>query len=107
MKLRLGGTLEIGDPILVSYGSGMTFALFAGYGRGTIQYYTTYGIIYNAEAAIRKGNKPKFYKAYIHGENTEYRVAKVTPDILFNEEDAMNQSLYLLVLTKMAIMSSL
>ena len=90
MKLRLGGTLEIGDPILVSYGSGMTFALFAGYGRGTIQYYTTYGIIYNAEAAIRKGNKPKFYKAYIHGENTEYRVAKVTPDILFNEEDAMN-----------------
>jgi hypothetical protein len=33
MKLKLGGNLEIGDPILVSYGSGMTFAIFAGYGR--------------------------------------------------------------------------
>lgn len=90
MKLKLGGTLEIGDPILVSYGSGMTFALFAGYGRGTIQYYTPSNIIYQDDAARRKSTKPKFYKTYIHGDNTEYRVAKVTPDILFNEEDIMN-----------------
>jgi hypothetical protein len=90
MELRLGGTLRIGDPILVSYGSGMTFGLFAGYGRGTLQYYLPGGIIYHAESAIKKGTKPKFYKAYIHGDNTEYRVAKVTPDVLFNEEDAMN-----------------
>ena len=89
MELRLGGKLEIGDPILVSYGSGMTFGLFAGYGRGTLQYYLPGGIIYHAESAIRKGTKPKFYKAYIHGDNMEYRVAKVTPDILFNEEDVM------------------
>jgi hypothetical protein len=90
MKLRLGGTLEIGDPLLIAYGSAMEFGLFAGYGRGTIQYYTPSGIIYQDEAARRKGNKPKFYKAYIHGDNTQYRVAKVTPDVLFNEEDAIN-----------------
>jgi len=89
MRLKLGGTLRIGDPILVSYGSGMIFGLFAGYGRGTLQYYLPGGIIYHAESAIKKGTKPKFYKSYIHGDNTEYRVAKVTPDILFNEEDAM------------------
>lgn len=89
MELKLGGTLRIGDPILVSYGHGICFGLFAGYGRGTIQYYTPGGIIYHAEAAAREGTKPKFYKAYIHGDNTEYRVVKVTPDILFNEEDAM------------------
>lgn len=89
MTLKLGGKLEIGDPILVSYGSGMTFGLFAGYGRGTIQYYLPGGIIYHDEAAARKGTKPKFYKAYIRGDNMEYRVAKVTPDILFNEEDVM------------------
>ena len=89
MKLKFGGTLEIGDPILVSYAHGIDFGLFAGYGRGTIQYYTPSGIIYQDEAARRKGTKPKFYKAYIHGDNTEYRVAKVTPDILFNEEDVM------------------
>lgn len=90
MELILGGTLKIGDPILVSYGSGMTFGLFAGYGRGTVQYYTHTGIIYQYEHAVENNKKPKFYKAYIHGDNTEYRVAKVTPDILFNEEDAMN-----------------
>jgi len=90
MKLKFGGTLEIGDPILVSYAHGIDFGLFAGYGRGTIQYYTPNGIIYQAEAAARKGTKPKFYKAYIHGDNTEYRVAKVTPDVLFNEQDAIN-----------------
>jgi len=90
MKLRLGGTLEIGDPILVSYGSGMTFALFAGYGRGTIQYYTPRGIIYQDEHAKRKGTKPNFYKAYIHGSNTEYRVAKVNPEVLHNQEDVIN-----------------
>jgi hypothetical protein len=90
MKLKLGGTLEIGDPILVSYASCMEFGLFAGYGKGTIQFYTPSGIIYNAESASRKGKKPTFYKAYIHGDNTEYRVVKVTPDILYNEDDAIN-----------------
>jgi len=87
MTLKLGGKLEIGDPILVSYGNGMDFGLFAGYGRGTIQYYTPSGIIYQAEAAIRKSTKPKFYKAYIHGNNTEYRVAKVNPEVLHNQQD--------------------
>lgn len=90
MTLKLGGKLEIGDPILVSYAYGMDFGLFAGYGRGTIQYYTPSGIIYQDEYARRKGTKPKFYKAYIHGDNTQYRVAKVTPDVLFNEQDAIN-----------------
>jgi hypothetical protein len=87
MTLKLGGKLEIGDPILVSYACGIDFGLFAGYGRGTIQYYTPSGIIYQAEAAARKSNKPKFYKAYIHGNNTEYRVAKVNPEVLHNQQD--------------------
>ena len=87
MTLKLGGKLEIGDPILVSYGHGMCFGLFAGHGRGTIQYYTPNGIVYNAEAASKKGTKPKFWKGYIHGDNTEYRVAKVNPEVLHNQED--------------------
>jgi hypothetical protein len=87
MKLRLGGKLEIGDPLLIAYGSAMEFGLFAGYGRGTIQYYTPSGIIYQAEAAIRKNTKPKFYKAYIHGNYAEYRVAKVNPEVLHNQQD--------------------
>jgi hypothetical protein len=89
MELKFGGKLEIGDPIIVSYGHGIDFGLFAGYGRGTIQYYLPGGIIYHDEAAARKGTKPKFYKAYIRGDNMKYRVVKVTPDILFNEEDAI------------------
>lgn len=94
MKLKLGGTLEIGDPILVSYGHGMCFGLFAGYGRGTIQYYTPSGIIQCAERAADKSSridrqiKPTFYKGYIHGDNKEYRVAKINSDVLYNIEDA-------------------
>jgi hypothetical protein len=87
MKLKFGGKLEIGDPIIVSYGHGIDFGLFAGYGRGTIQYYTPSGIIYQAEAAARKGTKPKFYKAYIRGNNMEYRVVKVNPEVLHNQQD--------------------
>lgn len=87
MKLRLGGILEIGDPLLIAYGSAMEFGLFAGYGRGTIQYYTPSGIIYSQERAIEKKIKPKFYKAYIHGDNATYRVAKVNPEVLHNVED--------------------
>jgi len=87
MELRYGGTLELGDPIIVSYGSGMFFGLFAGYGRGTIQYYTPNGIVYSAEHAQRNNKKASFYKAYIHGSSVKYRVLKVTPDILHNKED--------------------
>jgi hypothetical protein len=39
---------------------------------------------------MNRNEKPKFWKAYIHGENTEYRVAKVNKHILYNEEDARN-----------------
>jgi hypothetical protein len=84
MELKLGGKLEIGDPILVSYTNGMFFGLFAGYGRGTIQYYIPNNVIYRAS---RNNGKPKFYKGYIHGSNIEYRVAKVTPDVLYKEKD--------------------
>lgn len=90
MKLRLGGTLEIGDPLLIAYGSAMEFGLFAGYGRGTIQYYFPSGIINQYEHAMSRKTKPTFYKAYIHGDNTEYRVAKVNPEVLHNTEDIEN-----------------
>jgi hypothetical protein len=87
MELRYGGKLELGDPIIVSYGSGMFFGLFAGYGRGTVQYYIPNSIIYNAEHAQRNNKKAKFYKAYVHGSSVKYRILKVTPDILHNKED--------------------
>ena len=90
MKLRLGGNLEIGDPILVSYTSGIEFGIFAGYGKGTIQYYAPTGIIYNANSARGRNEKPRFYKAYIYGQRVEYRVAKVNKHILHNEEYAKN-----------------
>lgn len=90
MKLRYGGNLQIGDPILISYGSSVDFGLFAGYGKGTIQFYTPTGIIYQYENAIGKDKKPKFWKAYIHGQNVEYRVVKVNPEVLYNREDIEN-----------------
>ena len=90
MKLRLGGNLELGDPIVVSYTSGIEFGIFAGYGRGTIQYYTPSGVIYHANSARKRNEKPKFWKAYIYGQRVEYRVAKVNKHILHNEEYAKN-----------------
>jgi len=90
MELRFGGKLEIGDPILVSYTNGMIFGLFAGYGRGTIQYYTCDGVIYSYQGAKSINEKPKFYKGYIHGSNVSDRVAKVNKDILYSTE-ALNR----------------
>lgn len=90
MKLKLGGTLEIGDPILVSYTSGVVFGLFAGYGRGTIQYYAPSSIIYQYEYAISEKIKPNLYKSYVYGDNKEYRVVKVNSEVLYNIEDIKN-----------------
>jgi hypothetical protein len=87
MELKYGGTLKIGDPIVVSYGSGMLFGLFAGYGRGTIQYYMPNSIVYQAEKAKQNNKKPKFYKGYVHGSTIKWRVMKVNPEVLHNEED--------------------
>ncbi len=87
MELKYGGTLKIGDAIIVSYGSGIDFGLFAGYGRGTIQYYTPTGIIYQYDWGVRNNKRPKFYKSYVHGSTMKSRVMKVNPEVLHNQED--------------------
>jgi hypothetical protein len=87
MELKYGGTLKIGDPIIVCYGSGMTFGMFAGYGYNTVQYYTIDSIVYQAERATKNNKRPKFYKSYVHGDNVKYRVMKVNPEVLHNQED--------------------
>jgi hypothetical protein len=89
MELKYGGTLKLGDPIIVSYGNGMIFGLFAGYGRGTVQYYMPNSIVYQHDRAMQNNRRPKFYKGYVHGENVKYRVMKVNPEVLHNQEDIM------------------
>lgn len=87
MDLKLGGKLEIGDPILVSYSHGFVFGLFAGYGRGTIQFYIIDYIIGHYDYSMEQEIKPKFWKNYVHGNALEYRVAKVNKEVLHNDED--------------------
>lgn len=88
MELKYGGTLKIGDPIIVCYGSGMLFGIFAGYGRGTLQYYMPNSIVYRYDNHILKNDKKlSFYKGYIRGDNVQHRVMKVNPEVLHNQED--------------------
>jgi hypothetical protein len=87
MELRYGGKLKVGDPIIVSYGNGMYFGLFAGYGQGTVQYYTPNSILYQYENAMINNRRPKFYKSYIHGSTVSWRVMKVNPEVLHKQED--------------------
>jgi hypothetical protein len=87
MRLKHGGELEIGDLIGVSYTSGFYIGIFAGYGRGTIQYYMPQGVIFGAEHFAKNNKKPKFYKAYVYGDNVEYRVLKLNKDVLYKQKD--------------------
>jgi hypothetical protein len=88
MELKYGGTLKIGDPIIVCYGNGMLFGIFAGYGRGTVQYYMPNSIVYQYDNHILKNDKkPSFHKGYVHGNNVKYRIIKVNPEVLHNQED--------------------
>lgn len=98
MKLKLGGTLEIGDPVLISCSSGFDFAIFAGYGANTVQYYMVNYILHSNEESIKTGLKPKFWKSYVYGTNIQYRVVKVTPEILYNIDDldAYNEAIKIL-----------
>ncbi len=87
MRLRYGGELEIGDLIGVSYTQGFYIGIFAGYGKGTIQYYMPHGVISSAKYYASNNKKPEFHKAYIYGDNLEYRVLRLTKDVLYKQED--------------------
>ena len=89
MELKYGGTLKIGDPIIVCYGSGMLFGIFAGYGRGTLQYYMPNSIVYRYDnnLILKNDKKPSFYKSFVRGDNVKYRIIKVNPEVLHNQED--------------------
>jgi hypothetical protein len=90
MDLKLGGKLKIGDLILVSYSHGFTVGLFAGIGRGTVQFYEPLQVVYTYDNDIRNSKKSKFWKNYVSGGNLKYRVVKVDKNIFHNEEDITN-----------------
>lgn len=91
MELKFGGKLTKGDLLLVSDSIGLHTGIFAGFGRGTIQYYIPKHVLYARETHKTYNTKLSFYKAYIYGSYATKRAAKITPEIL-NSED-LNQYL--------------
>lgn len=81
--------LQVGDPIIVAYGSGLTMGIFAGTGKDTIQYYMPTHIHNIKEISDEKGKKATFYKAYVYGESTRWRVMKINKDAM-NEKELEN-----------------
>lgn len=86
MELKFGGKLTKGDLLLVSDSNGLHTGIFAGFGRGTIQYYIPKHVLYARETHKTYNTKLSFYKAYFYGSNVTSRAAKITPEIL-NSED--------------------
>lgn len=89
MKLNLKNgqdNLELGDPIVISYSSGLTMGIFAGTGKGTIQYYMARHIYSRKQLCDERGKKPNFYKAYVHGAATPYRVMKIDRNVMTEKE---------------------
>ena len=78
--------LQVGDPIIVAYGSGLTMGIFAGTGKGTVQYYMAAHIYIRKQICEEKGKKAIFYKAYVYGESTCCRVMKINKSVMTNEE---------------------
>lgn len=78
--------LQVGDPIIIAYGSGLTMGIFAGTGRGTVQYYMANHIYSRKEISDERGKKPIFYKAYVYGESTCWRVMKINKSVMTNKE---------------------
>lgn len=85
--------IKHGDPIAISYGSGMTVGLFRSYGR-TLQYYdfltrpqepNGLGKYYNKEFinnymdSLRQGKGPR--QSYIYGDSIKDRVLPISMDI--------------------------
>ena len=88
MELKFGGKLKKGDLLLVHGYGGLHVGIFAGFGRGTLQYYTPQGIISRFQYK-KPGEQVKFWKTYIYGSNTSDRAARITPEIL-NSQDLNN-----------------
>ena len=63
------GEIEIGQPIVVSYGNGVELGWFKGLGQGTYQYYS----VNNVLASKKRNNK--IYTSFIHGNNKRWRIA--------------------------------
>lgn len=91
MELKFGGKLTKGDLLLVSDTYGLHTGIFAGFGRGTIQYYLPKHVLY-ARELFENNNSTKlsFYKAYIYGNNVTKRVAKMMPEQLTSQEEFNN-----------------
>lgn len=90
MELKFGGKLTKGDLLLISDTNGLHTGIFAGFGRGTIQYYIPKHVLYVRETDKNYNSKLPFYKAYIYGNNTTRRAAKIMPEQLTSQEEFKN-----------------
>lgn len=90
MELKFGGKLTKGDLLLVSDSNGLHTGIFAGFGRGTIQYYIPKHVLYARETYKNYNTKLSFYKAYFYGDNITKRAVKITPEYLTNQEEFNN-----------------
>lgn len=85
---KLADSLKPGDTIIVAQSNILFLAFFAGFGRGTIQFYMPTSVIHGEEKAIKKGvqfNMKFCYKGYINDDS--WRVAKVENPIFGDQED--------------------
>ena len=68
--------LNVGDTIVVAEGSSfLRIGFFAGYGRGTFQFYTPSSVVWY-DKQEKQGNKPRFWKSYVQSTH-KYRVMKI------------------------------
>ena len=77
--------LKVGDLIVCCQGNYMGIGFFAGYGNGTVQYYTSWAILHWKEKGYKK---PRPLVGYIN--YSLYRIAKVHFEDL---EDELRQEL--------------
>lgn len=86
MELKFGGKLTKGDLLLVSDSQGLHMGIFAGFGRGTVQYYLPSNIKYSYNYSKEHNVRFGLYKTYFYGSNITSRAVKIMPEVL-NSED--------------------
>ena len=74
------GEIQMGQPVVVSYGNGVELGFFRGIGSGTYQYYS----IHNIKRAMKYNNPPR--TSYIHGANKYYRIAPLSIDSITDKD---------------------
>lgn len=97
--LKWGGTIDIGDPVLIVHDKYITLGICAGWGKNTVQYYCAKYVIQQHEY-MKKYQGGQIRKAFVSLNRGDRAIKWPVDEIPANEKEDFEKALDILKLRK-------